>query len=213
MWPRNAVLAGGDARGLRHWDLRCSSYGATKRVRGVPNWVAGTHVSAATGVFGGAPYGATKRVRGVPRWVGGGDACERRHWGLRWSFPWGHETCAGCAGMGGGEACEPCHWRLRWSSLWGHETCEGCAEMGAVGACERNHLGLRWRSLWGHETCEGCTGLGVGDACGRWHWGRRWSSLWGHETLHWAQETHASSAGDDPFATGAEAMRPKLEHN
>ena len=23
---------------------------------------------------------------------GGGDACEHRHWGLRWSSLWGHET-------------------------------------------------------------------------------------------------------------------------
>ena len=45
--------------------------------------------------------------------------------------------------------------------------------------------------------------LGAGDACEFRHWDLRWGSLWGHETLHWAQETHASSAGDDPFATGA----------
>ena len=43
-------------------------YGATKHAMGVPGWVAGTHVSAATGAFGGAPYGATKRVSGVPEW-------------------------------------------------------------------------------------------------------------------------------------------------
>ena len=45
--------------------------------------------------------------------------------------------------------------------------------------------------------------LGARDAYEFRHWDLRWSSLWGHETLHWAQETHASSAGDDPFATGA----------
>ena len=45
--------------------------------------------------------------------------------------------------------------------------------------------------------------LGAGDACEFRHWDLRWISLWGHETMHWAQETHASSAGDDPFATGA----------
>eukprot|EP00959_Pyramimonas_sp_CCMP1952_P418272 8762649-Pyramimonas_sp.AAC.2 len=37
-----ADMGGGDACGLRHWDLRWSSYG--KRVRGVPKWVAGAHV-------------------------------------------------------------------------------------------------------------------------------------------------------------------------
>ena len=63
--------------------------------------------------------------------------------------------------MGGGNACEHRRWGLRWSSLWGHETCEGCAELGAVGACERSHLGLRWSSLWGHETCEGCAEMGA----------------------------------------------------
>ena len=40
-------------------------YEATKRVRGVPKWVCGTHAGGSTGAFGGAPYGATKRVRGV----------------------------------------------------------------------------------------------------------------------------------------------------
>ena len=80
-------MGGGDACERRHWGPRwsslwgnetcercaevthVSSYGATKRVRGVPGCVAGTHVSAATGAFGGAPYGATKRVRGVPTWI------------------------------------------------------------------------------------------------------------------------------------------------
>eukprot|EP00959_Pyramimonas_sp_CCMP1952_P418271 8762649-Pyramimonas_sp.AAC.1 len=64
-------MGGGDACRLRHWDLRWSSYGAKKRVRGVPTWVAGTHVGTATGAFGVAPYGATKRMRGVPTWVAG----------------------------------------------------------------------------------------------------------------------------------------------
>ena len=99
MGPRNAVLGGGDACECSHWGLRWSSlwgletregcaeiggvthavaptwafggapYGATKRVRGMPNWVRWAHANAATGAFGGAPYGATKRVRGVPKWV------------------------------------------------------------------------------------------------------------------------------------------------
>ena len=46
-------------------------------------------------------YGATKRVRSVPKW-GARDACERSHWGFRWSFLWGHETCEGCDEMGAG---------------------------------------------------------------------------------------------------------------
>eukprot|EP00959_Pyramimonas_sp_CCMP1952_P335099 7016814-Pyramimonas_sp.AAC.1 len=33
--------------------------------------MAGTYVGTATGAFGGAPNGATKRVRGVPEWVAG----------------------------------------------------------------------------------------------------------------------------------------------
>ena len=64
-------------------------YGATKRVRGVPGCVAGTHVSAATGAFGGAPYRATKLLRGV----GGGEACERGHGGLIGISLSGHEAC------------------------------------------------------------------------------------------------------------------------
>ena len=59
----------------------------------------------------------------------------------------------------------------------------------ALPACEFRHWDLRWISLWGHETL-----LGAGDACEFRHWDLRWSSLWSHETMHWAQETHASSA-------------------
>ena len=50
-------MCGGDACGLRHWDLRWSSYGATKRARGVPEWVARTHAGGAIVAFGGAPMG------------------------------------------------------------------------------------------------------------------------------------------------------------
>ena len=75
---------------------------------------------------------------------------------MRGNSLWGHETCEGCADIGAVPACERSHWGLRWSSLWGHETCEGCAEMSAVPACERSHWGLRWSYLWGHGTCEGC---------------------------------------------------------
>eukprot|EP00959_Pyramimonas_sp_CCMP1952_P029971 628772-Pyramimonas_sp.AAC.1 len=41
--------------------------------------------------------------------------CEHRHWSLRWSSLWGHDTCEGCAEIGGGDACEHRHWGLRWS--------------------------------------------------------------------------------------------------
>eukprot|EP00959_Pyramimonas_sp_CCMP1952_P015961 337440-Pyramimonas_sp.AAC.1 len=44
-------------------------YGVTKRVRGVPKCVAGTHVITATGAFGAAPYGET--CGGVPKSVAG----------------------------------------------------------------------------------------------------------------------------------------------
>eukprot|EP00959_Pyramimonas_sp_CCMP1952_P332647 6965811-Pyramimonas_sp.AAC.1 len=30
--------------------------------------------------------------------------------------------------LGGGDACELRHWDLRWSSLWGHETLSWVAE-------------------------------------------------------------------------------------
>ena len=93
--------------------------------------------------------------------------------------------------MGVRDACGLRHWDLRWSSLWGHETSEGCAEMGVEDACGRWHLGLRWSSLWGHETCEGCAEMGVRGVpkwvwCAEmslwvWvcHWGLRWSCLSG----------------------------------
>eukprot|EP00959_Pyramimonas_sp_CCMP1952_P257211 5374215-Pyramimonas_sp.AAC.1 len=51
--------------------------------------------------------------------------------------------------MGAASACERNHWGLRWSSPWGHGTCEECADMGAAGACERSHWGLRWNSRYG----------------------------------------------------------------
>ena len=59
--------------------------------------------------------------------MGGADACGPSPWGLRWSSPWGHEPCEGCAdidmrraeaGMGGGEE--------------GEEEEEGEVERGAV---------------------------------------------------------------------------------
>eukprot|EP00959_Pyramimonas_sp_CCMP1952_P085644 1791326-Pyramimonas_sp.AAC.1 len=69
--------------------------------------------------------------------LGGGIACERPHWGLRWSSLWGHETMSWAGGphantttgafvgppmgprnaaLGGGPACEHPQWGLRWTS-------------------------------------------------------------------------------------------------
>eukprot|EP00959_Pyramimonas_sp_CCMP1952_P358496 7506109-Pyramimonas_sp.AAC.1 len=45
------------------------------------------------------------------------DACGQRHWGLRWKFIWGLETCERRAGMGGGGACGRRHLGFRWGSL------------------------------------------------------------------------------------------------
>ena len=87
------------------------------------------HAAFPTGAFGGAPYGATKRVRNVPQWRGGrmrpfpleplvellmgprnaGGVCrnggvaayELSHWSPRWGSLWGHETSEGCAEMTG----------------------------------------------------------------------------------------------------------------
>ena len=60
--PRNAVLGGGDACGLRHWDIRWSSLWGHEALC----WMGKRHVDTAAGALGGAPYGATKRVKGVP---------------------------------------------------------------------------------------------------------------------------------------------------
>eukprot|EP00959_Pyramimonas_sp_CCMP1952_P068864 1437438-Pyramimonas_sp.AAC.1 len=63
MGPRNAVVGKGDACGLRHGDLRWSfPYGATKRVRGVPESMAGAHADCHWDLRRSS-YGATKRVR------------------------------------------------------------------------------------------------------------------------------------------------------
>eukprot|EP00959_Pyramimonas_sp_CCMP1952_P405017 8488426-Pyramimonas_sp.AAC.1 len=42
--------------------------------------------------------------------LGGADACERCHWGLRYSSLLGH-------GLGGADACKRRHCGLRWSAL------------------------------------------------------------------------------------------------
>eukprot|EP00959_Pyramimonas_sp_CCMP1952_P207352 4337440-Pyramimonas_sp.AAC.1 len=70
-------------------------------------------------------------MRTQPRW-------------LRWSSPWGHEPCEGCAEIDlgwAGNRMRPCCRAPRWSSLWGHEPCEGCAEMDSLWA------GIRMRTL------------------------------------------------------------------
>eukprot|EP00959_Pyramimonas_sp_CCMP1952_P129648 2711309-Pyramimonas_sp.AAC.1 len=74
-----------------------------------------------TGAFGGAPYG-----------------------------PMGLDTCEGCAKLSVGDACGRRHSGLRWSSLWGHgghETCEGCAELGVVCVGRMRAADLRGRCL------------------------------------------------------------------
>eukprot|EP00959_Pyramimonas_sp_CCMP1952_P030640 642057-Pyramimonas_sp.AAC.1 len=60
MEPRNVVMGGGDACGLRHWGPRwCSLWGHETLY-----WVWETHAACATATFGGAPYVATKRCNG-----------------------------------------------------------------------------------------------------------------------------------------------------
>ena len=65
--------------------------------------------------------------------MGGASACKRRHWGRRWSSPWGHESHEGCAAMGGADACKRRQRGRRWSSPLGHEPCVGCADIGFRG--------------------------------------------------------------------------------
>ena len=62
-----ALLCGSDAAGGATGAFGGAPYGATKRARGVPKWMAGAHAGTAGWAFGGAPCGATKRVRGVPK--------------------------------------------------------------------------------------------------------------------------------------------------
>eukprot|EP00959_Pyramimonas_sp_CCMP1952_P212060 4437923-Pyramimonas_sp.AAC.1 len=66
----------------------------------------------------------------------GGNACEQRHWGVRWSSLWRHEALYWVGEMhekeilmgprnvalDGGNACGGHrHWSCRWSSVWRHE--------------------------------------------------------------------------------------------
>eukprot|EP00959_Pyramimonas_sp_CCMP1952_P278980 5832843-Pyramimonas_sp.AAC.1 len=77
--------------------------------------------------------------------------------------------------MGVGGACGRQHWGLRWSSPWGHEACEGCAEMNVGGRMRAAALGHSVELPMGPRTCEGCAKMSVGAACGRLPWGLRWS--------------------------------------
>ena len=56
--------------------------------------------------------------------LGGGNACELRHWDLRWSSLWGYATLHWVGGNACGAAMRTAlrHWAFRWSSLWGQET-------------------------------------------------------------------------------------------
>ena len=172
MGPRNGVLGGGTACEFPRWDLRWSSLLGHETLY----WAGEPHASSPIETLGEAPYGATKRCTGWgngmrPHWdlgwyrmgprngvLGGGTECEFRHWDLRWSSLWGHETlywvgephASSPTGtfmgprnvvLGGGTACEFPHWDPRWSSLWGHETCEGCAEMTEWCGWHRQRMG------------------------------------------------------------------------
>eukprot|EP00959_Pyramimonas_sp_CCMP1952_P209941 4392601-Pyramimonas_sp.AAC.1 len=59
--PPNAVLGGGTACGLRHWDLWWSSLWGHEALY----WVGEPHAHCATGTVVGAPSGATKRCTGT----------------------------------------------------------------------------------------------------------------------------------------------------
>eukprot|EP00959_Pyramimonas_sp_CCMP1952_P376918 7894749-Pyramimonas_sp.AAC.1 len=63
MGPRNSVLGGGSACGHRRW-----SFGGAP-IWGYETWfwVGEAHASHATGDFDGAPYGATKHVKDAPK--------------------------------------------------------------------------------------------------------------------------------------------------
>ena len=71
-----------------------------------------SRMNTPSGAFGGAPYGATKRC---PGW---GNRMRTAPMGPSAELPLGQRNAA----PGGGTACEPRHWGIRWSSLWGHET-------------------------------------------------------------------------------------------
>ena len=71
---RNGHAVGGvDACGRGHWGLGWNSLWGHEPCEGCADmgmrWAGWTHVSAATGAFGGAPHGGTNRVRGVPKCV------------------------------------------------------------------------------------------------------------------------------------------------
>ena len=189
--PRNAVLGGGDACGLRHWDLRWSSLWGHETL----SWMGETHANCATGTLGGAPYGATNAV------LGGGDACKLRQWGLRWAHYGATKRCPGW-----GRRMRTAPLGLRWSSLWGHATLYWVGETHASCATgtsvelpmgPRNVRGCRRRvravaltrpsvelpMVSRKKNCERFADMGVGDSRGRSHWeDLRLRSPWGYET-------------------------------
>ena len=101
--PNWKSMRGEDACGHNHRGLRWSSLWGHGPREGRANMGAVTQAIPAAGAFGGGPYGATVLARGVPKWgsMRGGNACEHSHWGLPWSFLWGHDPREGCAKHGG----------------------------------------------------------------------------------------------------------------
>ena len=63
-----AEMGAGKACGRSHWGLRWSFLWGHETCEGCAKMGWRRHARSATGAFGGAPYGATKRVRGVPEW-------------------------------------------------------------------------------------------------------------------------------------------------
>ena len=93
-------------------------HGAAILVRGVPKWARVRHSGAATLAFGEAPYGATIFVRAVPK---RGAAMRALPLWPSMELPMGPRKCEGRAVLGKEDACDRGHWGLRWSSLRGYE--------------------------------------------------------------------------------------------
>ena len=62
----HVIPAAGALGGAQCWSLRWGSSWGHETCEGRAEVDPSTHADPATGAFGGAPYGATKRVRGVP---------------------------------------------------------------------------------------------------------------------------------------------------
>ena len=67
--PKWGPLGGVDACNRGHWSLRWSSLWGHEPCEGCAKIGGGTHADPPPGAFGGAPYGATHRVRCVPEWA------------------------------------------------------------------------------------------------------------------------------------------------